>query len=100
MNILQVAVLLAITLKCVTASNLTSSELEGAKEEQQEVTGTASISSTVENDLLLPFSSQLLSTDQLLSFPQQEDLTQDDLEFYSDKFDGLTISDTFDMGYC
>jgi hypothetical protein len=76
MNILQVAVLFAIALKCVTASKLTSNELEeGARMEQQpQVTGTVSTSSTVENGLVTLSQSQSSSSGQLVPRARNSDL--------------------------
>ena len=67
MNILQVAVLFATTLKCVTASNVTSSEPEeGAKRQQPQVTGTVSTSSTMETGLIPLPQPQASSSGQLV----------------------------------
>ena len=74
MNILQVAVLFATTLKCVTASNVTSSEPEeGEKRQQPQVTGTVSTSSTMENNLIPLPQPQASSSGQLVPRTRKSD---------------------------
>jgi hypothetical protein len=84
MNILQVAVLFATTLKCIAASN---SE-EGARMEQgPQVTGTISTSSTVENGLVpLPQSS---SSGHLVPRARMSDLNPYQELMASENYEGI-----------
>ena len=76
MNILQVAVLFATALKCVTASTVKSSESEeGEKIEQQpQVTGTVSTSPTVGTNLVPLSQPQASSSGQLVPRTRKSDL--------------------------
>ena len=90
MNILQVAVLFAITLKCVTASNMKSNESEeGAKEQQPQVTGTVSTSSTVENNLVPLSQPQASSSGQLVPRARKSDLNPYQELIESENYEGI-----------
>ena len=91
MNILQVAVLFATTLKCVTASNVKSSESEeGEKIEQQpQVTGTVSTSSTVETSLIPLSQPQTSSSGQLVPRTRKSDLNPYQELMASGNYEGI-----------
>ena len=86
MNILQVAVLFATTLKCITASK---SE-EGAKEQQPQVTGTVSTSSTVGNNLVPLSQPQSSSSGQLVPRTRKSDLNPYQGLMESENYEGIT----------